>query len=120
MSSEPQETELYSFGPMGVGICFSRPTFFTTIAKNMTRVVLTNKRIYGVPQGPFFKGKARFEVPYDSIISIEQFRLHTNKVLWIQYREAEKTREVSIICYGFNSQHASQAYELLQKTMHEP
>jgi hypothetical protein len=53
MTSEPQETELYSFGPMGVGICFSRPGFFATIAKNITRVVLTIKRIYGVPQGPF-------------------------------------------------------------------
>jgi hypothetical protein len=120
MASEPRETELYSFGPMSVGICFSRPGFLTAVAKNMTRVVLTNKRIYGVPQGPFFKGKARFHVPYDSIISIEQFSLHINKVLWIQYREAEKTREVSIICYGLNSQHASQAYELLGKIIHKP
>lgn len=62
MAGEPQETELYSFGPMGVGICFSRPGFFTAIAKNITRVVLTNKRIYGVPprtvfqrQSPVFK-----------------------------------------------------------------
>jgi hypothetical protein len=120
MSGEPQETELYSFGPMGVGICFCRPGFFTSIAKNITRVVLTDQRIYGVPKGPFFKGKARFQVLYDSIVSIEQFRLNLNHVLWIQYREAEKAKEVSIICYALNSQHASQAYEILQKTLHKP
>ena len=83
MSSEPQEKELYSFGPMGVRICFSRPGFFTPVARNITRVVLTDRRIYGVHRGslPFFKDKASFQVPYASIVSMEQFGFFLNKGL---------------------------------------
>jgi hypothetical protein len=120
LSGEPQEAELYSFGPMGVGICSSRPGFFPAIAKNMTRIVLTSRQIYGVPKGPFFKDKARFQIPYTNVVSSEQFKYYLHKVLWIQYRDAEKTKEVSIICYAPNSEHASQAYEILQGNLHKP
>jgi hypothetical protein len=120
MTGEPEEAELYSFGPMGVGICFGRPGFFRAIAKNVTRIVLTSRQIYGVPTGPFFKDKARFQVPYDNVVSVEQFKYYLHKVLWIQYRDAEKTKEVSIIYYAPNSEHASQAYEILQSNLHRP
>jgi len=105
---------------MGVGICFSRPGFFTAIAKNMTKIVLTSRQIYGVPGGPFFKDKARFQIPYDSIVSLEQLKYYLHKVLWIQYRDAEKTKEVSIICHAPNSEHASQAYQILLGNPHKP
>lgn len=124
MSGEAQEKELYSFGPMGVRICFSRPGFFTTMAKNITKIVLTDKRIYGEPKTigtfSFFKNKAGFQVPYNSIVSTELFNYFLNKGLYIQYRDAEKTKEVSIICTALNSQHVSQAYELVQKARQKP
>jgi hypothetical protein len=63
----PQENELYSFGPMGVRIYFSRPGFFTVMTRNVTRIVLTDKRIIGEPERvgtlPVFKNKAGFQVP---------------------------------------------------------
>ncbi|MGA3191455.1 MAG: hypothetical protein ABSD73_02960 [Candidatus Bathyarchaeia archaeon] len=119
MSSEPQEKELYSFGPMGVRICFSRPEFFTPVARNITRVVFTDRRIYGVHRGslPFFKDKASFQVTYASIVSMEQFGFFLNKGLYIQYREAETTKEVSIISSG---QNVRQAYETIQKALRKP
>jgi len=118
MSDEPQEKELYSFGPMGVRIYFSRPGFFTPMARNITRIVLTDKRMIGEPKRvgtlPFFKDKAGFEVLYNSIASTERFSFFLNKGLYIQYRDAEKTKEVSIISSG---QNISQAYELIQKAL---
>ncbi|MGD0978846.1 MAG: hypothetical protein ABR962_06845 [Candidatus Bathyarchaeia archaeon] len=116
MSGEPQEKELYSFGPMGVRICFSRPGFFTAGARNITRIVLTDKRIIGEPKRignlQFFRDKAGFQVPYNSIVSTERFSFFLNNGLYIQYRGAEKTQEVSIIS---SNQNISQAYELIQK-----
>jgi hypothetical protein len=121
MSAEPQEKELYSFGPMGVRICFSHPSFFTPVARNITRIVLTDKRIYGEPKTtgnlPFFKDKAGFQVPYNSIVSTERFSFFLNKGLYIQYRDAEKTREVSIISSG---QNISKADEIIQKNLQKP
>ena len=121
MSGEPQEKELYSFGPMGVRIYFSRPGFFTPMARNITRIVLTDKRIIGEPKTtgnlPFFKDKAGFQVPYSSIASTERFSFFLNKGLYILYRDAEKTKEVSIIS---SDQNVSQAYELIQKALQKP
>jgi hypothetical protein len=121
MSGEPQTKELYSFGPMGVRICFSRPGFFTPMARNVTRIVLTEKRIIGEPKRvgtlPFFKDKACFQVPYNSIVSTERFSFFFNKGLYRQYRDAEKTKEVSIISSDKN---ISQAYELIQKALRKP
>jgi hypothetical protein len=121
MSSEAQEKELYSFGPMGVRICFSRPGFLTPVARNTTRIVLTDKRIYGEPKMPkilsSFKDKASFQVPYNSIVSTERFSFFLNKGLYIQYREAEKTKELSIIS---DDRNISKAYELVQKALQKP
>jgi hypothetical protein len=68
--NKQQETVLYSFGPFGTGICFSKPTFFTVIQKNNTRIELTNTKISGYST---FSNKPRFEIPYDSIIAMESF-----------------------------------------------
>jgi hypothetical protein len=121
MSGEQQEKKLYSFGPIGVRICFSRPGFFTPVVRNITKIVLTDKRIIGEPKMtgtlPFFKEKASFQVPYNSIVSTEQFGFFLNKGLYIQYRDAEKTKEVSIISSG---QNISRADEIIQKTLRKP
>ncbi|MCJ7631979.1 hypothetical protein MUP77_06245 [Candidatus Bathyarchaeota archaeon] len=121
MNGEPPEKELCSFGPRGVRICFSRPGFFTPLAKNITRIVLTDKGISGEPQTignlSFFKDKAGFQVPINSIALIERFSFFLNKGLYIQYRDAERTREVSIIS---SDQNLSQIYELIQKALHKP
>jgi hypothetical protein len=128
VSGEAQETELYSFGPMGIGICFRRPGFFVPRLENSTRVALTNQRIYGYPHGNGmistkllpFKDKSRFEVPYDAIIATEQLRFSFRKVLWIQYRDGEETKEISIMCSTFNNQHIQRTYELLQNARKNP
>jgi hypothetical protein len=121
MSGEPQEKELCSFGPMGVRVCFSRPGFFTLMARNITRIVLTEKRIIGEPKRvgnlPLSKDKAGFQVLYNSVTSTERFSFFLNKGLYIQYRDAEKTKEVSIIS---SDQNISQAYELIQKALQKP
>ncbi len=121
MGGEPQEKELYSFGPMGVRICFSRPGFFTPVARNITRIVLTDKRIIGEPKTtgtlPFFKDKAGFEVPYNSIVSTERFGFFLNKGLYIRYRDAENTKEVSIVSSG---QNISRADEIVKRTLQKP
>lgn len=119
MSGEPQEKELYTFGPMGVRLCFGRPGLFKTTIRNITKIVLTDKQINGVPKGrfPFFKDKAGFQVPYNNIVAIEQTGFFLNKALWIQYREAETTKEISIIC---DAQHVSRMYALLEKATRKP
>jgi hypothetical protein len=121
MGGEPEEKELYSFGPMGVRICFSRPGFFTPVAKNITRIVLTDTQIIGEPKTmgtfPFFKDSAGFQVRYNSIASTERFSFFLNKGLHIQFRDAEKNKEVSIIS---SDQNVSRAYELIQKARRKP
>jgi len=118
---EVEEKEVYSFGPMGVRICFSRPSMFARTIKNMTKIALTNRRIYGSPKGSLipmkllpFKGSAQFQVSYDSILAIEQVSLGLWKGFWIQYRDENKSKEVSILCDPINYHHISKAYDLLQ------
>jgi hypothetical protein len=123
--SETEEKELYTFGPMGVGICFRRPSFSTPIIRNSTKIVLTNRRIRGYPQGgliptkllPF---KAQFEVPYENILATEQFGFLVNKALWIQYRDGEETKEVSIMCSPRISGDISRVNELIQNAKSSP
>ena len=116
-----EESELYSFGPMGVTISFSRPTMFALTYRNMTRIVLTDKRIYGFPKGSLaptellpFKSKAQFQVPYEAILATEQVSFGLQKGIWIQYRDEDKVKEVSILCSVVNSQHIPKTFELLQ------
>lgn len=114
-----EEKELLSFGPFGVGICFRRPSLTAPIIRNSTKIILTNRRIRGDPQGFIIPKlvlfKAQFDVPYDTILTTEQFGYLVNKVLWINYHYAgEETKEVSIICSPRISGNISRAYELIQ------
>src|SRR4030066_1267199 len=114
LTDEVNETELYSFGPWGVIVCFSRPGLFVWTQRNNTKILLTNRRIYG--SSIFKTDSLRFQVPYDALLVTETFNFILWKVLWIQYREIEKIREVSIMCTPFNSYHITRAHELVQKT----
>lgn len=106
-----QETVLYSFGPWGTGICFSRPSFFTVIHKNDTKIVSTNQRLSGYSS---FTNSLRFQMPYEAITNTEIFDYMLWRVLWIQYVEAEKMREVSIMCTMSNHEHIDRVNELVQ------
>jgi hypothetical protein len=105
-----EETELFSFGPWGTGVCFSRPSFLTMIQKNDTKIVFTNRRISGYSS---FTNSLRFQVPYEAIISEEVFAYMLWRVLWIQYQDGAKTREVSIMCTAGNHEHIAKAYDLI-------
>lgn len=125
VAREAQETELYSFGPQGVGVCFRRPSLSTPIIRNSTKIVLTSRRIRGYPQGSFVPTrllpfKAEFEVAYNTILATEQFGFLVNKALWIQYRDAEKNKEVSVICSPRISGNISHAYEIIQNARANP
>lgn len=110
-----QETVLYSFGPWGTGICFSKPSFFSIIQKNNTRIELTNHKISGYSK---FTNSPRFEVHYNSIIAKEIFDYMLWKVLWIRYQEAQKTAEVSIMCTISNQQNITNIDNLIDTHQH--
>jgi hypothetical protein len=109
-----QETELYSFGPWAVNVCFSRPGTFVMMQKNNTKIVLTNQQIYG---SSTFNNSKRFQVPYPIILAMENYDYSLNlgpwKVLWIKYMEPEKIREVSIMCFGPNSADIIKAFNII-------
>jgi len=109
-----QETELYSFGPWLVNVCFSRPGTFVWMHKNDTKIVLSNQRIYGIST---LTNSTRFQVSYSDILARENFDYRLNlglwNVLWIKYKEAEKIKEVSIMCFGANSAHIAEAYKII-------
>ena len=109
---DEQETELFSFGPCGVSVCFSRPGFFVWTQRNSTKIVLTDQRIVG---SSMFSNTLRFQIPYKTILSSECFTFNLWKVLWIQFQDGETVREVSIMCTPFTSYHITKAMDLLQK-----
>ena len=112
--SSNQETELYSFGPWLVNVCFSRPVTFVWTHKNDTKIVLTNQRIYG---SSTLTNSLRFQISYSAILDRENFNYRLNlglwNVLWIKYKEADKTKEVSIMCFGPNSADIAEAFRII-------
>jgi hypothetical protein len=112
LAAQPQgETVLYSFGPFGTGVCFSRPSFFTVIHRNDTRIVLTGQKLSGFSS---FNNSLRLQVPYSAIANAEVFDYLMWKGLWIQYREAEKMREVSVMCTLTTYENIIRANEVMQ------
>jgi hypothetical protein len=110
IENQHQETDISSFGPWGISICFTRPGLFVMTQQNNTRITLTDRRIYGVAS---FSGKLRFEVPYKAITYSENINFMLFKVLYIQYQEAERIREVSIMGNFANYNNISQASALI-------
>jgi hypothetical protein len=98
--------ELYSFGPWGTGVCFSRPGFLTLIQKNNTKIMLTNDRLSGYSM---LTNSERFQIPYKAIVMTEIFDYLLWKVLWIQYQEGQKKLEVSIMGTATNHQSITMA-----------
>ena len=109
-----QENQLYSFGPWLVNVCFSRPGTFVLMQKNNTKIVLTNQQIYG---SSTFNNSKRFQVPYPTILALENFVYTLNlgrwNVLWIKYMEPEKIKEVSIMGFGANSANITEAFKII-------
>jgi hypothetical protein len=114
-----KETLLYSFGPFAISVCFSRPGLNAVAYKNNTKIVVTDRRIYGTASTILGSGSLRFQVPYNSVLDSECFNYGVQKTLWIQYRERENIKEVSIlggsIFGGPNSRYVTHADELVRK-----
>jgi hypothetical protein len=106
-----QDRVIYSFGPWGTGICFSKPSFFTMIQKNNTRIELTDQKISGYST---FSRKPRFEISYNSISAQETFDYMLWKVLWIRYQDAQRTAEVSIMGTATNHQNITNIQSIMQ------
>lgn len=109
-----REIEVYSFGPALVNVCFGRPGTFVMMHKNDTKIVLTNQRIYG---SSALTDSTRFRVSYSDILAKESFDYRLNfglwTVLWLKYRDADKIKEVSIMCFGSNSPNISEAFRII-------
>jgi len=112
ISQQRPETELLSFGPFGVSACFGRPGFFVVTQQNNTRVVVTDRRVYGMGRS---SGELRFDVPYEAITLVEKNSYALFRVLYIAYREGGKAREVSVMGNPSNYGNIARAYELVQK-----
>ena len=70
------ERLLHAFGPLGVAIGRTPPGVFRVVLRNMVRVVLTDRRLYGVRRPPWIarvfgaKERLEFEVPLPEIASV--------------------------------------------------
>ena len=112
-----REREVFSFGSWGINVCFGRPGTFVMMKKNDTKIVLTNRRVYG---SSIHSSSLRFEVPYRMIIAMEVYNFRFNignwKVFWIRYQEPDKSKEVSLMSM-LNTQNIDTAYNILQKAL---
>ena len=112
IETQNKESAIFSFGPWGISVCFSRPGLFVLTQQNNTRIILTNRRIYGVAS---FSGKIRFEVSLKAITYSENTTFALFKVLYIQYREGERVKEVSIMGNFVNYCNIARASDLITK-----
>jgi hypothetical protein len=97
-SASKSEHELLSFGPGGVRVQFGEPSMFGGGYKNMTKVVLTDKGIYGAPTFPFniFSKKKQFDIPHSSIISVEGGNHSFSSGMSIKYREGNEVKTLTV------------------------
>lgn len=109
---QEQERETLSFGPFGISVCFGRPGFFVWTQQNNTKIVLTNKRIYGLSS---FSGKLRFQAFYNAITSKENISYALFKVLYLQYQDAGRIKEVSIMGNPPNYGNIARAFDLVTR-----
>jgi len=76
---EPEKVLLH-FGPFGTGVCFNRPSFFTIIQKNDTRIVVTDREICG--ELTFKRNSLMFNIRCE-VVSIDLFGHTLWKVRWL-------------------------------------
>ena len=112
IETQNKENAILSFGPWGISVCFGRPGLFVLTQQNNTKITLTNRRIYGVAS---FSGKLRFEVSLKAITYSENTTFALFKVLYIQYREGESIKEVSIMGNFANYCNIERASDLITK-----
>jgi hypothetical protein len=112
IETQNKENDILSFGPWGISVCFCRPGLFVLNQQNNTKITLTNRRIYGVAS---FSGKLRFEVSLKAITYSENITFALFKVLYIQYREGERIKEVSIMGNFANYGNIARASDLITK-----
>lgn len=121
--SEAGEQVLYSFGPFGVSLCEGRYSIWKWHKRNVTTIELTNRRIRGVANTRPGLGKLRpalgspaFEIPYDSVVSLELYRhpspIALHEVLTIRYRLGDAIREKSIAMFRHELR---EAYGIIQR-----
>jgi hypothetical protein len=123
-TASPDEQTIFSFGPFGVTVCEGPYSMFKWQRKNITTIALTNQRICGVanrrfgpgalPETTGIGGRAQFNIPYSSIISVEVYQHPANlglmNVLDITYSDGSTTMEKSICSYSNN---INQAYGII-------
>jgi len=117
------ERVLYSFGPFGISLCEGRYSIWKWHKRNVTAIELTNRRIRGVANTSPGLGKLRpalgspaFEIPYDSVVSLELYRhpspVALQEVLTIRYRLGGVIREKSIAMFRHE---LHEAYGIMQR-----
>ncbi len=110
LESDAGERVLYFFGPFGVSVCEGRYSVWKWHKRNVTTIELTNRRIRGVANTRPGIGKLRpglgspaFEIPYDSVVSLELYQhpspVALQEVLTIRYRLGDAIREKSIAMF---------------------
>jgi len=100
----PHEGWLYRVGPMGFGVCFSRPGLFVFTYQNCTEIVATTERLCGVRKMPRFvfarhgrhAGESVFSIPWRDVIEFRRADYLLNAALWIRYRDGDAVKEVGI------------------------
>ncbi|MFH1176181.1 MAG: zinc ribbon domain-containing protein [Acidobacteriota bacterium] len=124
LTGEPapaQEQTLYRYGPMGISIQFGgRPGVFRKAWQNVVEVVLTNQRLCGLRRHSVFflrhrgkDGELVFNVPWNAVVAYKAGEMLVNKTLWVQYREGEALKEVSIIAAALRHQHVQRSLEIM-------
>lgn len=117
------ERPLYRFGPMGVGVSFSRPGLFVVTQQNCTEIVATNAGVCGVRAMPKFAfarhgkhaGGKVFSVPWRDVIKLQRADYLLNAALWIRYRLGDAVKDVGISTGVFWRQHIGALEEVARR-----
>ncbi len=97
------ENQILRFGSFGVGVTFGRPSLFRWSKSNTHEIVLTDRRILLVRKPSVARtlfarkrGRVDLDVPLADILETKRLTFFGRPVVWLKWREGEKTREVSI------------------------
>jgi len=99
-----EEEVLYRFGPMGVGISYSRPGLFVFTYQNCTEVIATTQRLCGIRTMPRFvfarharhAGESVFSVPWSDVVGAGRADYLLNAALWIRYRAGDAVKDLGV------------------------
>ena len=95
---------LYRFGPMGVGISYSRPGLFVFTYQNCTEVIATTQRLYGIRTMPRFvfarhgrhAEETAFDVSWSDVVEARRADYLLNAALWIRYRVGDAVKDLGV------------------------